>query len=168
VTDLVIRPAREQDAPGIAALARNTARFYVAMDPDLFRIPDEDGFVDFLERDRAWRLSPNSLALVAELEVRVVGYLEASLIEPPDSARWQGEADAGRVRLFINFVGTDDGYRQRGIATKLVTTAEDWGRDRGAVVATLDTWIESPLSIPFWERRMGYQRKNVIFRKPLV
>jgi GNAT superfamily N-acetyltransferase len=168
VTELVVRHASDVDAPGIVALACNAARFYVAMDPDLFRIPDEEGFVDFLERDRSWHVSPNSLALVADMEGRVVGYLEASLIEPSESARYQGEADASRVRLFIHFVGTDDAYRQRGIATKLVTTAEDWGRKRGAVVSTLDTWIESPLSMPFWERRMGYQRKNVIFRKPLV
>ena len=97
MTELVVRPARDDDAPGIVALARNIARFYVAMNPDLFRIPDEEGFVDFLESNRAWRVSPNSLALVADMEGRVVGYLEASLIEPSDSARWQSEADTSRV-----------------------------------------------------------------------
>jgi hypothetical protein len=42
-----------------------------------------------------------------------------------------------------------------------------WGRERGALVAVCDTFIESPLSVPFWERRMGYKRRAIIFRNRL-
>jgi hypothetical protein len=31
-----------------------------------------------------------------------------------------------------------------------------------------ETWIDSPLSKPFWERRMGYERRAVVLRKPLA
>jgi GNAT superfamily N-acetyltransferase len=64
-------------------------------------------------------------------------------------------------------VGTADAYKRQGVATKLVQAAEDWGRKRGAVVAICDTFIDSPLSVPFWERRMGYKRRAIIFRKRL-
>ena len=40
-------------------------------------------------------------------------------------------------------------------------------RERGAEVVTLDTNLRSPLSVRFYENRMGYQRHGVIFRKEL-
>jgi hypothetical protein len=44
---------------------------------------------------------------------------------------------------------------------------ERWGRDRGATLVTLDTWVGSPLSVPFYERRMGYHRASIVFEKRL-
>jgi hypothetical protein len=35
------------------------------------------------------------------------------------------------------------------------------------VSVSLDTWIHSALSVPYYERRMGYQRASVIFEKRL-
>jgi hypothetical protein len=34
-------------------------------------------------------------------------------------------------------------------------------------VSLLDTWADSPVSVPFWERRMGYSRRSIVFRKAL-
>ena len=63
--------------------------------------------------------------------------------------------------------GADGGAnRRRGVATLLVEKAEAWGREQGASVVLLDTWAESPVSVPFWER-MGYGRRSIVFRKPL-
>jgi hypothetical protein len=45
--------------------------------------------------------------------------------------------------------------------------AESWGRDRGARVARLGTYAHSPVSVPFYENRMGYQRRAIIFQKKL-
>ena len=44
---------------------------------------------------------------------------------------------------------------------------EEWGRSKGAVAAVCDTYSESPLSVPFWEERVGYERRAIIFRKAL-
>jgi GNAT superfamily N-acetyltransferase len=79
----------------------------------------------------------------------------------------KGRRDLSEVRLFINFVGTADAYKRQGVATKIVQAAEEWGRERSAVVALCDTFIDSPVSVPFWERRMGYERRAIIFRKRL-
>ena len=49
----------------------------------------------------------------------------------------------------------------------LLTAAEAWGRDRGAEVVRLDTYADSPVSVPFYEQRMGYQRRSIVFQKPL-
>jgi GNAT superfamily N-acetyltransferase len=167
MADVVIRDAQADDAAGIAALSRQNAATYARMAPELFRIPDDDGLVDYLAGDAEWRADPCNLALVAEVGEEIAGYLEASVQPPMPTARWQGSVDLGETRLFINFVGTSPNHQRQGVATRLVQAAEDWGRANGATVATCDTWIDSPFSMTFWESRMGYQRKNVIFRKRL-
>jgi GNAT superfamily N-acetyltransferase len=162
-----IREARDDDAAGIASLGQENSAYYVQLAPEYFRLPDEEGLIAFIENGREWRQRPDTVALVAEDDGAIAGYLEASLQFPEDSARWQAQRDLSEIRLFINFVGTADAYKRQGVATKLVQAAEDWGRERGALVAVCDTFIESPLSVPFWERRMGYKRRAIIFRKRL-
>jgi len=121
-----------------------------------------------IENDGDWRTAAENLALVAEVDGEVAGYLEASVQPPIDTARWQAQRDLGETRLAINFVGTADAYKRQGVATQLVAAAEEWGRSQGATVAICDTYIDSPLSVPFWERRMGYERRAIIFRKRLT
>ena len=165
---VVVREARAADAAGIARLGQENARLHVGLAPELFRLPDEDGLVEFIAADSDWRADPANLALVAALDGDVAGYLEASVQPPLESARWQAQQDLAEPRLFINYVGTGDRYKRRGVATSLVETAEAWSRERGATVAVCDTWIDSPMSVPFWEERMGYARRAIIFRKPLA
>jgi GNAT superfamily N-acetyltransferase len=164
---ITIREARDDDATGIVWLGQQNSAYYVGLAPEHFRLPDKEGLVEFIENDREWRKGPDTLALVAEDGGAIAGYLEASLQRPDETARWQAQRDLSATRLFINYVGTADAYKRQGVATKLVHAAEDWGRERGAVVALCDTFIDSPMSVPFWEARMGYKRRAIIFRKPL-
>ena len=165
---MLVRDATRADAEGIAALSRENGAYYSRLAPDRFKVQDEEGFVEFMRDDDEWRARPDTLALVAEIDGEVAGYLEATLQPPLESARWQSQRDLGETRLFIGVVGTADRYKRRGVATRLVETAEEWGRAHGASVAVCDTFIESPLSVPFWEERMRYRRAAIIFRKPLV
>jgi GNAT superfamily N-acetyltransferase len=54
------------------------------------------------------------------------------------------------------------------VGTRLVEAAEEWGRRRGATIAFLDTWVDSPSSVPFWEEGMVYARRSIIFTKRLA
>jgi ribosomal protein S18 acetylase RimI-like enzyme len=164
----VIREYRDGDAAGIVQISRENARFYARLAPDYFRLPDEDGFVDLIERDGDWRDAAENLALVAEVDGHVAGYLEATVHPPLETARWQAQRDLGEIRLQINFVGTADTYKRKGVASRLVEVAEAWGRSKGAAVAICDTYVDSPLSVPFWQRRMGYERRAIVFRKALT
>jgi ribosomal protein S18 acetylase RimI-like enzyme len=168
VTTITVREARADDAPGITRIALQNGAYSVRLAPELFRMPDVEGFAEYIAADSEWRALPTSLALVAEADGEVAGYLEASLQSPMDTARWQGQRDLGETRLHINYVGTADEYKRQGVATRLVEAAEEWGLARGAAVAVCDTYIDSPLSVPFWEERMGYDRRAIIFRKPLT
>jgi GNAT superfamily N-acetyltransferase len=165
---VVIREYRDGDAAGIVRISRENARFYTELAPDYFKLPDEDGFVELFDNDGAWRDAPENLALVAEVDGEVAGYLEATVHAPLETAKWQAQRDLGETRLAINFVGTADAHKRKGVATGLVEAAEEWGRAKGATVSICDTYAASPLSVPFWEQRMGYARQAIVFRKPLA
>jgi hypothetical protein len=63
---VAIREARDDDAVGIARLSRKNSAYYVQLAPELFRLPDEEGLVEFIESGREWREGSDTLALVAE------------------------------------------------------------------------------------------------------
>jgi len=168
MADVLVRSFREGEGLGVARISAENGAYYARIAPDLFKEPDVEGMADFIEGDLEWRNSPANLALIAEIDGKVAGYLEASVQAPLETARWQAQRDLREPRLFINFVGTADTYKRMGVATQLVEAAETWGRLKGAVVAVCDTYIDSPLSVPFWEERMGYSRRAIIFRKPLT
>jgi len=59
----------------------------------------------------------------------------------------------------------DHGIWHRGAGTALLKAAESWGRERGAEIVRLDTYAHSPVSVPFYEERMGYTRRSIVFHK---
>jgi GNAT superfamily N-acetyltransferase len=56
---------------------------------------------------------------------------------------------------------------RQGSGTALLQAAESWGRDMGAEIVRLDTYAQSPVSVPFYEQRMGYLRRSIVFQKRL-
>lgn len=162
----VVREAQPGDAAGIARCHRDGAETYAAAAPSLFRIPDEDGYVEWIQDDLARTRGPNELGLVAVADGEVAGHLEALLLEPMDSARWQQGRDVGERRVFVNALAVAAAWRRHGVGRVLMDAAEAWARDRGAVVVQLDTWIGSGLSVPFYES-LGYARRSIRFEKPL-
>jgi hypothetical protein len=44
---------------------------------------------------------------------------------------------------------------------------EAWARERGAARIVLTTFVAGPTSMPFYQRRMGYQQRSVVFGKYL-
>jgi ribosomal protein S18 acetylase RimI-like enzyme len=167
VPDVVVRGFQPGDGLGISRVSLENGAYYARIAPEHFKQPDAEGLAELIEEDSEWRESDTNLALVAEVAGEVAGYLEASIQPPMETARWQSQRDLGDPRLLINYVGTGDEFKRMGVATQLVEAAEDWGRSKGAVAAVCDTYIDSQLSVPFWEERMGYSRRAIIFRKPL-
>src|SRR3712207_1116061 len=84
VAEVTVRLARRGDGAHIARIHRDSAFYYVSTAPDLFRMPDEDGVVEWLEDDLA-APQPDPVALVAEVAGEVAGHLEAQLLPPLDS-----------------------------------------------------------------------------------
>jgi GNAT superfamily N-acetyltransferase len=161
-----IREGLPGDGAALTRIHRENSAYYHGLAPGLFRLPEERGLVEFLD-PVAEDNSETSLLLVAELEGEIAGFVYAELLAADESAPFQSPVELSELRLFINAVGASRSHWRRGIATALVEAAEAWGRERGATVALCDTWPESPVSLPFWERRMGYEQRSVRMRKRL-
>ena len=63
---------------------------------------------------------------------------------------------------------TGEAHRRVGVATTLAAAAEAWGKERGATLASCDTYAASPSSVPFWHERMGYRTRSLSLVKPLA
>ena len=164
---LVVRPARPSDATDLARNWIDVARHYAELDADAFQIPAADGLVAWFEELLHRPRSADAVWLVAELDGRVVGDVAARLERPIEDAARQLLRDLGRVRLYVDALGVEEAYRRRGVGARLMHAVEEWGRVKGAVRSLLTTYHASPLSVPFYEQGMGYERRSIVFEKRL-
>lgn len=164
---VTVRPARPGDGDGMARAWLSAAEYYTGLDPEHFRVPAAEAqageFEELLGRGR-----DGALLLVAELGGRVVGWLSARIEPPHPAAASQLVRELGWTRLAVDALVVDRAAWRHGAGTALLTAAEAWGREHGAAVARLDTYAGSPVSVPFYEDRMGYQRRAVVFQKRLT
>jgi GNAT superfamily N-acetyltransferase len=163
---VTIRPLRPGDGEGVARVWTENARYYVDLAPDDFQLPAAEGLAEFFEPDREAE-SANRVFLVAEVDGEIAGYVTATLTPPLESAARQYLPYLAETRISIDALGVGDAYRRRGLASRLVEAVEAWGRERGATLAATDTYVDSPLSIPFWQERMGYRPRSVVMWRRL-
>lgn len=97
----------------------------------------------------------------------MIGSLTAHLELPEPDAAAQLTRDQGRTRLMVDALMVMQENWRHGVGAALLESAESWGRSRGAEVVRLDTYAHSKVSVPFYERRMGYRRRAIVFEKPL-
>ena len=163
----MLRERRDGDADAIARLTVELGLYYSRLAPELFAPVDEEGLAEWSAHDAEWHAQPTTLALVAEVDGEVAGYLEAAIQEPEDAAGLNTNRDLRTRHLYINYLATAEAHKRQGVATRLVESAEDWARREGVTLALTDTYIDSPQSVPFWEQRMGYKRRAIRLRKRL-
>lgn len=168
---MMIRDVRPGDGEACARIWLDTGRYYAALVPEVIQVPEADGLAGWFEEaialeptagepDRLWRVAD-------EPGAGVIGIVEAAVVRPAPDARRQLQRDLGRTRLVVNLLAVAEGYRRRGVGTGLMEAAEEWGRSKGADVVVTDTNLSSPLSVPFYEDRMGFTRQAVILRRVL-
>jgi len=163
-----IRPPRPGDGEGMARVWLSAGAYYADLDPAFFQVPSADGLAESFEADiRATSASGDRLRLVAERDGQVAGWLTAHLEQPAASAAHQLVRELGWIRLIVNALVVHRAVWREGIGGTLLTEAESWGRHLGARVVRLDTYADGPVAVPFYERHMGYQRRSILFQKPL-
>jgi GNAT superfamily N-acetyltransferase len=165
--DIHIREPHVGDGSGLARSWIDTGAYYANLNPDLFQMPADDGLAASLE---AWVLnspSANHLVRVAEIDNQVVGAVGASFHAPAVDAAHQFVRDLILPRIIIDLLFVWPVYWRHGIGKQLLEAAERWGQNKGAVMSLLETYIDSPVSVPFYEHCMAYQRRGLWFRKLL-
>ena len=162
-----VRAAQPGDGAGLARVWLENARYYVRLFPDDFQMPEEVGLAESYEARLAGPAGPSELRLVAVVDGAVAAYVSARLTEPDEGATREMLSDRPYRRVHVETLGTAEAFQRQGLATKLVEAVEEWARAHGARVITAGTYLDSPVAIPFWERRMGYRRRSVILAKRL-
>jgi len=162
-----LRPARGGDGAGVARCWVDAGEYYADLDPDAFQKPASDGLAEWFEQLLREPRSDDELWLVADAGGQAVGFVTARLQRPDGDAARQLVRDMGRIRVAVDALMVDARYRRRGIGTLLLRSVEEWARRNGATLVFLDTYVASPISVPFYERRMGYARRSVRFQKRL-
>jgi len=164
-----IRPARPGDGEGLARVWLSAGAYYADLDPAHFQVPSADGLAESFEAAiKATSGSHDRLRLVADWNGQVAGWLTAHVEHPADNTAHQLVRDLGWIRLMVDALVVDQALWRQGTGTALLEAAESWGRDRGASMVRLDTYVRSPVSVPFYERHMGYQRRSIYFVKDLL
>ena len=152
----------------MARVWQDAGRFYVEVDPEDFRVPDEDGLVDWLECGvEAMESDPDLALLVCEDGDEVIGWVSARVITPVSDAPWQLQRELAATRVIIDAVAVAEEHRGSGTGVALVEAAERWGRDRGATIAVADGNWASGIVPRFYEGRLGYRKRSVSLRKAL-
>ena len=159
-----VRAARLGDGAGISRAWMSAAKYYADLDPEHFQVPTAIGLAESWDSELR-QVDEGSLQLVAEVDDQVVGWLAARIEEPIPNASAQLTREPGWVRLVVDALVVQQEHWRHGAGGALLDAAETWGRSRGAHVARLDTYIGSPVSVPFYEDRMGYERRAIVFQK---
>jgi GNAT superfamily N-acetyltransferase len=161
-----VRTARPGDGAGIARLWLDASAYYAELDPGHFKVPAAHGLAEATD-GQLGVYGDRALSLVAEVGDRLVGWLSARLELPHHNADRQFVREHGWTRLLVDALIVERQQWRRGIGTMLLEAAEAWGRAHGAQVARLDTYAQGPVSVPFYEQHMGYQRRSITFQKQL-
>jgi ribosomal protein S18 acetylase RimI-like enzyme len=151
--DIVIRLAKESDAPALGRLGTLLVETHYAFDQHRFMAPTAgtaEGYAWFL---RSQMKDDDAVIFVAERAGVIVGYVYAGL-EP---ASWK---ELREPAGFIHDVIVDDSSRRLGIAQLLLEAAFKWLQDHGAPRVML--WTA--------EQNTGAQRlfSSVGFRRTMI
>lgn len=161
VQGLVLRPASAGDGADVAQAWLEGGRYYADLNPRRFRAPEAAGLADWIESALAEGRGEDESWIVAELDGELIGDVKAHIDRPTRDARWQLMRDLGEPMLKIDSLMVREHRRRRGVGTALMNAAEEWGRTRGATAVFLSTYHDSPSSVPFYEKRMTYERTSI-------
>jgi GNAT superfamily N-acetyltransferase len=118
-----IRPAVPEDANGIARAFLESVEYHAELDPERYLTPAVDT-ISARYRDGLQHSSNSGregMTLVAELNGKIVGFIDAHLEPSPDAMHRK------MTYCHIDEIAVSRGHRNQGIGGRLLRAAEDWG-----------------------------------------
>jgi ribosomal protein S18 acetylase RimI-like enzyme len=152
--DISIRPAGDSDCEFVAGLVSSLLEFGSPAWRDKDALAP--GFSEVLAqavRDQ----SPRSTVLIAEGADRTpVGFISLKLV--PELG--------GGERAHVADLAVTPTARRMGVGNALMRAGEQWARDRGLSVLSLDVWSTNARALAFYERS-GYRPESLCLVKVL-
>ncbi|MGH2368105.1 MAG: GNAT family N-acetyltransferase [Chloroflexota bacterium] len=157
---MVIRTATIDDVEALTDVYISSARHHAALDPEYYAVPDREAVVAHLKAALGGEDDTGAVRRVAEVDGIVVGSAMVEL-RSASSASMLRPALAASVGVAV--LGDRRGAR---IGSRLMEAAENWAREHGATLMTLDALAANVDALRFYERH-GYQRRGVLLAKPI-
>ncbi len=101
-----------------------------------------------VEREREWLKKfsgKDGFSMLARADGSVIGFMHAEILQPLEMSV--------NCEFGISILAD---YRRRGIATKMITAAEDWARERGVLRMELGVYSNNVGGIELYEK-LGYR-----------
>jgi GNAT superfamily N-acetyltransferase len=149
VTDIAVREGRPEDWPAVAALLAELGR------PEALGTDLEDDLRRVYERylDR-----PDTVALVAEVDGRVLGFCDMEL---------RTRLNFAEPQAWIPDLVVEEAERSRGAGRALLARAEEIARERGCWGMSLESATWRDRAHAFYVRE-GWTDSGKAFSKPLT
>ncbi len=164
---LVIRNALPGDGDELARLWIDMCDYYADLAPEHFQLPPKEGLTEWFEADLTADPPEDAISLVGEADGRIIGWIWAHILAPREDAHQQLLRELSETRLVVEALVVERPFWRQGIGTQLMRAVEDWASAKGATLSTADTYVHSPVSMPFYEHGMGYSPRRVTFQKRL-
>jgi GNAT superfamily N-acetyltransferase len=152
----------ERDVDAVAAALVDSSIHHASLEPERYRILDPAVVADDYRTGRQHSSGrPGERAtLVAELDGKVVGFVDVRVVYPGGSHR--------PLRYgYVSELAVAEPARRRGVGAALLAAAEAWARDHSCVYATLDYNARNLDAGRFYLDRMGYRPAGEIVLKEL-
>ncbi|MFI6238080.1 GNAT family N-acetyltransferase [Micromonospora sp. NPDC050784] len=148
-TEPAVRPASLADVPALVALRLANAKAHLALDPDVYRLPQREAVIEHFTAVLSEATGRNAV-LVAEQGGQVVGMVEVlRLPEPPAHQILRPEPSAQ-----IHTVVLDEA-RGRGVGSALLDAADRWAAEHGLSYLSAGIHHHNAGAVRFY-RRHGY------------
>ena len=155
---MIIRPAEEKDIPGILALLQQVGQVHHQIRPDIFR----SGAQKYDAAALSELLKNATRPIFVACEDRCVqGYcfcIHKSCKDHP--------VFLDRRELYIDDLCVDEGCRGSGVAKALYDHVQDYAKETGCNVITLNVWCGNKRAQRFYEK-MGMKQRNITMEFPL-
>ena len=152
---VTMREARRDDTPRIAALIMLGAAKQTRSDDEIAQEAAHPSYLDAFDEVAA---SPLNTLFVAELDGKVVGTLQVTLIP--------GLISRGRKRAKLESVHVDPALRGRRIGEAMVAHAVDFARQNGAGLVDVTSNKSREAAHRFY-RRLGFDQSHEGFKLEL-
>lgn len=155
---MTIRFATERDIPGILALLQQVGEVHHRIRPDIFRTGAQKYDTDAL---LALFKDPTRPVFVATDADSVLGYCFCIHRPCQDHVVF-----ADRHELYIDDLCVDESCRGTGIAAALYRHTQNYAKETGCTVITLNVWCGNERAQRFYEK-MGMTQRNITMELPL-
>jgi ribosomal protein S18 acetylase RimI-like enzyme len=161
-TAITIRPTLPQDADSITRIYLESADYHASLDPERYWVPEVEAIA---ARYREGRQHPpgaggEALTLVAELGGDIAGFVDARITHSPDPMHRE------MIYCHVVEIAVRRRHQGQGVGGRLLRAAEDWGREQGAELASLEYLAANTRASAFYQRS-GYRAAAITAIKRL-